>query len=359
MNKSNNLTLECTAIGSLPHTDLTKAIELVKRDFSTIPFWPQMVKIDKNEDMIFQFLDNMPSFFCEDGNVFLDSEYDSFFEELEVFFNDYEEITADINSPQLEKYGITQASAFNDYIDIIKKAKTPFAKGQIVGPFTLSAALCKKDGTPAIYDETLREIINRNLILKALWQIKKIKEANSGTTPIIFTDEPTLSQLGTSAYVGIAEDEIHHMLIEITDMVKKYGAIPAIHCCGKCDWTLPLNSGFEMINPDAYSFAENLSLFSDDIKKFLTNGGKIAFGIVPTLDKTALEKTTTQDLIKKYQIAVKYLTKNGIDEKLVIENSIITPSCGAGVLTVELAEKAMDLTKELSISLKEIYNIDD
>ena len=64
-------------------------------------------------------------------------------------------------------------------------------------------------------------------------------------------------------------------------------------------------------------------------------------------------------MIKKYQTAVKYLTKNGIDEKLVIENSIITPSCGAGALTVEQAEKAMDLTKQLSISLKEIYNIDN
>ena len=38
---------------------------------------------------------------------------------------------------------------------------------------------------------------------------------------------------------------------------------------------------------------------------------------------------------------------------------MITPSCGAGILTVEMAEKAMDLTKELSIRLKEIFEIDD
>ena len=140
------------------------------------------------------------------------------------------------------------------------------------------------------------------------------------------------------------------MFIDITQTLKHNCAIPAIHCCGKCNWSIPLNSGFEI---------ENLSLFAGEIKEFLQKGGKIAFGIVPTLDKAALEKITAEDLIKKYQTAVKYLTKNGIDEKLVIENSIITPSCGAGVLTVELAEKAMDLTKELSISLKEIYNIDD
>ena len=359
MNKSNNLTLECTAIGSLPHTDLTKAIELVKRDFSTIPFWPQMVKIDKNEDMIFQFLDNMPSFFCENNKVFLDTNYDKFFEDLEEFFNDYETIISDINSPLLEKYKIIHASAFEEYISIIKELRPPYAKGQIVGPFTLSSALYTKDEQNAVYDETLREIITKNLILKALWQIKKIKEASPNTTPIIFTDEPTLSQLGTSAYVSVSEDEVKNMFCDITQTLKHHGAIPAIHCCGKCNWSIPLNSGFEIINPDAYSFSENLSLFAGEIKEFLQKGGKIAFGIVPTLNKIALEKTSTEELIKKYRTAVKYLTKNGIDEKLVIENSIITPSCGAGVLPEELAEKAMDLTKELSISLKEIYNIDD
>lgn len=359
LNKAKNLTLECTAIGSLPQLNVDKAIELIERDFSTIPFWPQMVKINKNEDMIFQFMDNMPSFFCEQGKVFLNTEYENFFEDLETFFNDYEEILADINSPLLEKYEITEACAFKGYLEIIKDNKTPFAKGQIVGPFTLSSALTKEDGTPAVYDETLREIITKNLILKALWQIKKIKDSNSETTPIIFTDEPTLSQLGTSAYVGISEEDILYMLKEITEVLKSFGAIPAIHCCGKCDWSLPLKADFKIINPDAYSFSQNLSLFTNEIKTFLQQGGKIAWGIVPTLDKTSLEKMDIETLVKKFQTAVKYLTNKGINEKLIIENSIITPSCGAGVLDELLAEKAMDLTKALSVRLKEIYNIGD
>ena len=51
------------------------------------------------------------------------------------------------------------------------------------------------------------------------------------------------------------------------------------------------------------------------------------------------------------------MTKKGINEKIIIENSIITPSCGAGALSVELAEKAMDLTKQLSESVKERYKV--
>ena len=149
------------------------------------------------------------------------------------------------------------------------------------------------------------------------------------------------------------------MLSEITGILKENGTIPALHCCGKCDWTIPIAAGVEIINPDAFSFAENLSLFNTELEEFLQNGGKIAWGIVPTLDKKALEKITLSDLEQKFRSAIKYLTKKGINEKLVIENSMITPSCGAGILTVEMAEKAMDLTKELSIRLKEIYEIDD
>ena len=62
-------------------------------------------------------------------------------------------------------------------------------------------------------------------------------------------------------------------------------------------------------------------------------------------------------MIAVFEKAVKYLTKKEIDEKIIIANSIITPSCGAGALSVELAEKAMDLTIQLSESVKERYKV--
>ena len=39
---NSKLTLECLAIGSLPHINLENAMELVKKDFKNIPFWPQL-----------------------------------------------------------------------------------------------------------------------------------------------------------------------------------------------------------------------------------------------------------------------------------------------------------------------------
>ncbi|MBR6098251.1 hypothetical protein IKP85_00725 [bacterium] len=355
---TDSLKLNCIAIGSMPHKNLTEAFNLVINTFGDIPFWPQMSKISKNEDMIIQFTENMPAFFSDKS--YLDMDYDNFYEDLENFFLDYETILSkeDPGDKLIEKYAITpeMACSFSCLTDYIKISKPEFAKGQIVGPFTLATTLVDKDGKCAIYDDTLKEIIIKTLSLKAVWQIKKMKEANPDITPIIFIDEPSISQLGTSAYVSISEDEVLNMIKEVSDTIKSFGALSAIHCCGKCDWKVPIESGVNMLNLDAYSYAQNLSVYAKSVKNFLENNGKIVWGIVPTLDKNALEKAGTDIIENHFNKAVKYLTNKGINEKLIIDNSLVSTSCGAGSLTIELAEKALKLTKEISDRLKERYN---
>ncbi|MBD5402398.1 hypothetical protein HDR58_06310 [bacterium] len=350
-----DLKFKALAIGSLPHTDIQKAMLLVKKDFNEIPFFPQLANINKNEDMIIQFLEGLPSFLpSEAENFTFDMESDLFFESLETFFTDYEEIIADIDSEKLENYGISKdfSSSFSEFEKIINETKPKYAKGQIIGPFTLATTLTDKNSKCAIYDETLRDIIVKLLSLKALWQIKHIKSANPQTTPIIFMDEPSVSQLGTSAYLTVSENEVIEMFREISNIIKENGGICAIHCCGKCDWRIPIKAGVNIINLDAYSYSENLSIYSSEIETFLKNRGMIAWGLVPTLDSKSLEKTTLTNLVEKFNNSVNYLTKKGIDEKLILDNSLITSSCGAGSLSEKLAEHAMDLVSELSKELK-------
>ena len=355
MKQNSKLALECLAIGSLPHNNLDDAMEVVKTNFSKIPFWPQLTKLSKNEDMIVQFLDNMPSFFIDGEKTYLETESDKFFEDVEQFFSDYEEAVESVEFEGLEKYAIKSSLSFSKFLDLIKKTKPFYAKGQVVGPFTLATTLVDKDGKCAFYDETLREIIVKTLALKALWQIKQIKKNSSETVPIIFIDEPSISQLGTSAFVTISHDDVVDMIKNISDLIKANGALSAIHCCGKCDWAVPIEAGVNIINLDAYAFAQNLSVFSKDVERFLMNGGKIAWGVVPTLDSISLENMDLEKAVKVFEKGVKYLTKKGIDEKIIIENSLITPSCGAGGLSCDLALKAMSLTKQLSDCLKERY----
>lgn len=358
MNQNSDLKLKALAIGSLPHNNLENAMNLVKKDFMEIPFFPQLANINKNEDMIIQVLEGMPSFFISGSEDFkFDSESDEFLAALEEFFMDYEEIVSGDSPEKLEKYGISPefSSSFPIFEQIVKDTKPKYAKGQIVGPFTLATSLTDKKGKAVVYDETLCDVIVKLLSLKALWQITRIKSANPDTIPIIFMDEPSLSQTGTSAYLTINEYQVSSMLREISDFIKENGGISAIHCCGKCDWVIPIAADVDVVNFDAYAYSEHFALFKTIIDKFLKKGGKIAWGLVPTLDVGALEKITVEDLVENFEKSVNYLTKRGIDEKLIIDNSLVTPSCGAGSLSVEMAERAMDLVNELSHSLRERF----
>lgn len=351
-----DLKLECMAIGSLPHKEVNVAMGVVEKNFPQIPFWPQLAKFNKNEDMIVQFLDMMPGIVDSGEKIYLDNESDEFFSQLEELFMDYEEIIAG-SVESLNKYEISEnySSTFKPFLEIVKKNKPKFAKGQIVGPFTLATTLTDKEGKCAFYDETLREVVVKTLTLKALWQINEIKKVSPNTTPIIFIDEPSMSQLGTSAFITISKEEVVQIIKEVSDIIKENGALSAIHCCGKCDWTIPMESEVNIINLDGFFFAQSLSLFSDELKQFLKNGGMIAWGVVPTLDKEALEEVNIDALVDKFDEAIGYLIKKGLDKDLILNQSIVTPSCGAGSLTIELAEKAMDLTTKLSSKLKEIY----
>lgn len=357
MNQLSNLKLQALAIGSLPHNTVESAMEVVKKDFSEIPFYPQLSNINRNEDMTIQFLEGLPSFLPSNESFEIDTESEKFFEDLESFFTDYEEIIADTDTEILEKYAISKefSSTFPEFEKIIKNTKPQYAKAQIIGPFTLAAMLTDQNGINAIFDETLREIVVKLLTLKVLWQIKHIKQANPTTIPIIFMDEPTLSQLGTSAYLTISDKDVVDMLAEISEIIHQNGGISAIHCCGKCDWTILIKAKADIINFDAFAFSEHLGLFAQEIDKFLRDGGKLAWGLVPTLDVEALKNITLADLIKDFGQGIKYLTNKGIDEKLIIDNSLITSSCGAGSLSVELAQKAMDLVFELSNELRKRF----
>ena len=90
MAENTDLKFDCLAIGSLPHKDIDKAMAVVRENFNSIPFWPQLPKISKNEDMTIQFLENMPSFFLDGQSckIYLETVCGKFVDDIERFFED-------------------------------------------------------------------------------------------------------------------------------------------------------------------------------------------------------------------------------------------------------------------------------
>ncbi len=100
---------------------------------------------------------------------------------------------------------------------------------------------------------------------------------------------------------------------------------------------------------------DTMLIYKGEVRSFLERGGILAWGIVPTTD--SIKEVTINDLMGRMVSAIDYLVNSGIDRKLIIENSLITPSCGTGAMSLEEAEKAMMLTHELTVKLKDKYNI--
>ena len=354
-----NLKLLATAIGSLPHTNPEEAVNLIFSCFPNSPVLPTLAHISPNEGMTAQVSENIPGiiFDKEDNRWYIDQDAEDFYEKLEEFYLDYESIVSEKNFDLLDKYGITEefSSTISLFLDKVKESKPKAVKGQIIGPFTYGTTLVDREKKCAYYDETLKEIVIKGLTLKALWLVKKFKEASPESVPVIFMDEPSISQYGTSAFITITKQDIISSISEISSILKENGALVGVHCCGKTDWSLITQSGVDILNFDGFYFAESLSLFSKELGDFLQNGGYIAWGMVPTLDEDALKAATVDTLVDKFEEAKSYLTHKGIAENLVIESAFITPTCGAGSLSVDLANRAMVLTSDLAKALREKY----
>ncbi len=357
------LSLSYTGIGSLPFKDEnapTDAVDYVFECCPNFPYWPQLPHFKKEEDMAIQFSENLIGLKYDGDRYYLDDNDEKFFEELENLFIDYETVISSNELSEceeiLDKYKISKpySNSIDTFFEKLKaQSTTPnFIKGSITGPFTFSTSFSDNNGKSAYYNETLREVIIKTLSLKALWQVKEFKKLCNSSTPVIFMDEPSISQVGSCAFVSVKKEDVISMLKTISDDIKKFGALSGIHCCGKTDWDITIESKVDIINFDAYFYAQSVGTHAAKLKKFIEKGGVLSFGIIPTLDKDILKNLNKTLAYEKFVEAFKCFTSKNLDKALLLKHCFITPSCGCGSLNVELAKKALSLTKELSETLK-------
>jgi len=105
-----NTSFFATAIGSLPHKNPEEAVNLIFETFSEIPVLPQLAKMNPKEDMTSQLNEKIPGviFDEEDKRCYMDQDSETFYEDLEEFFLDYESIVGEGNPEMLDKYAISE-----------------------------------------------------------------------------------------------------------------------------------------------------------------------------------------------------------------------------------------------------------
>jgi len=332
-----------TIIGSLPGRSPVEALDLLDRYPLTIPAWPQLPKRSFREGMVFQFSEGFPGIRIDEREkkiwIGRDEDLPS---HLAAF---YELVLAGDAEPFA--MSADYAAGFSAFIErrAAEGQKLRVVKGQVAGPFTVGLSISDQAGKVAWFDEQYRDVLVRGLAKKALWQVGRLRSIAEQV--IIFFDEPIFAALGSPAYLGISDDEVTNTYHEICDELHAAGAVLGIHCCGNMDWSLLTRSSIDIISFDAYSFGDKVALYAPEINAFLLKGGWLAWGLVPTGSPDLAQKENATQLMKKRDDFAALLVQKGIARDRLMNQMMLTPSCGMGTLPMSSAERVLELLHQL------------
>ena len=347
-----------TGIGSVPFTDADYAVDSLVAKLPESPFWPQLPRLGLNEQMQAQYSESLPCIKIdrENGRLYFDTTGD-YTEPFASFYEAYisamdsdcgnGDCSAMAISPEFSK-GLY---AFEKHLKT-RTGKLPFVKVQTTGPCSFALSVTDQDRKLIYYYDEFRDMIVKALSMKCRWQIQKFQPYAEKV--ICFLDEPVLSAYGSSTYISVMREDIVAMLNETIEAIHQDNALAAIHCCGNTEWSILIDAGTDIVNFDAFEFGESIAMYPESVAEFLNRGGLLAWGVVPT--SIAVREQTVESLAKHLEKLMDHLAaKCKVAKQMIVEQAIITPSCGTGVLEPEDAEKVFELTSELSKAMKVKY----
>jgi len=343
-------------IGSVPLTDHQAALDLTLRWCPDIPVWPQLPRLAA-EQMVAQFAPGMPGLTTVNGSLRIDMGSPAFGDEIVGFYEDYLRVTESGQPLDTSRFALTEDRARCFFLlerHLARLTAPPAAvKGQVTGPVTFTTALKDEQGKAIIFDDQLRDAAVKLLALKARFQVRRLKAM--ARPVIVFIDEPALAGFGSSELIGVSADQVKACLAEVIAAIQADGGLAGIHVCANTDWDIVLGSGTDIVNFDAHGYFDRFVLFAEGIRRFITQGGILAWGIVPTGAIDSIAHATVEALADKWQAQVAALAAIGLDAARIKEQSLLSPSCGTGSLSVETAEKVLALTRGLSDRLRESF----
>lgn len=347
-------------IGSLPLDSHEEALDWIFDTTPEVPLWPQLPS-NPREQMLPQFAESIPCIREEDpeqatGKIYFDMAYDDFSDAMLAFYEEYLKVSETVSKLAGSRFTTSPHRAAGLYALAERLADAnglQAIKGQVTGPFTMLTGIKDTQGRAGYFDETIREMTTKGIAMKAAWQSIFLGKSNKPV--LMFIDEPALAGLGSSAFISVTTEEIQAMINEVADAIHLAGGLAGIHVCANTDWGLLLESKIDVISFDAYGFFDRFSPLQNEINTYLGRGGIIAWGGVPTSRAEDIQKETTESLVDLWNTQMESLTGPDRSKADILRQTLITPSCGTGSLSTELAKKVLELTSTVSKELRKQY----
>jgi hypothetical protein len=331
-------TFPSTVVGSFPHAKAKPLCETLASVLD-IPAWPQLPRRSFLENMYVQFSAPLPCLQLDRDaeKIHFDTNGD-LSDALIPFYERYlsEDIDAFALSPEY-------AAGFEAMLEVLRDHPGEWIKGQVTGPISFGLTVTDQNLRASLYHETLPDVIVKNLAMNARWQIRELLKVRPNV--ILSVDEPYMASFG-SAYVSLEREDVIRMLEEIFTAIHQEGALAAIHCCANTDWSLLLATSVDILNPDAYGYLQQLTLYPREIDAFLARGGLFAWGIVPNNEE--IKQISLESLISKLHQGMETIHEKAHARGLrhtegLTTRGLITPSCGLGPSTVEVSDRALEM----------------
>lgn len=338
-----------THVGSVPHKD-PAALTHRLAALLDIPAWLQLPRRHYLENIYTQYAATLPGAVVdpEKEKAVMHTDAPDFDAQLEAF---YQSVIDD----DLAHFALTPdcALGFFALLDELKAKPAAWVKGQVMGPISFGLTVTDQALRASLYNEVMADALVKNMSMNSRWQARQLKTI--GENVILFVDEPYMASFG-SAFVSLSREQALGYMNEVYDAVHAEGALVGVHCCGNTDWGLLLDSQADILNLDAYSFLDNLALYPTEFRLFLDRGGAVCWGVIPNDERIHREtpRSLADRLLRGFQLIADKAAARGVritaDE--LAARSLLSPACGLGSTTVEIAEKVFDALAETAGILK-------
>lgn len=329
-----------TAMAVMPHTDVTRALEMALS--LDVPFWPQLPNASYTEDMYVQAAEHFPGILLNMEKRTLRFSMDKFTEELEETLLHFDE-------PTLFDISETYSAVYHRFL-ALDLADRPAIRGQLEGPISFGFNIVDQDDRPIIFDDTVRPFMLEFMAKRINVQLARLKMRNANA--FMFVDEPGLQFL-FSAMAGYSDLKAKGDLDQFFAGVDRPRGI---HLCGNPDWDFLLNLDLDVLSLDVFTNAEIFSSYAVAIQKFLDRGGVIVWGIVPT-GFEAFAQEEVPSLIQRLENVWKVLWSKGVDRDRMIAQSMLSPAtcCLVNPDRERTVERAFAAVNRMAEVLKDQY----
>jgi len=332
----------------MPHRNAEEACRIIMRYFPEVTQGPGLAGVNRQIQPT-----GMPCLKIDKEKGGLSFELEGRESELAEFYDRYLADDLDYFAINPETYAPLYKLA-----EIFKEEPWPelkYIQYMSMGPYTWGLSLKDENGVPAFYNDTYRDVIVKQISMMTRYRQRIINELFPGFLTLLSIVEPSLGIYGSAVGTG-SWDVIKKAINEVIEGV---GGITGIHCCDNFDWSLLMETDIDFINFDAYHYGNTISLYTDELIEFLKRGGMISWGIVPTTGTNTgvadIENENPSSLVERLEQMMQLIIDRGIDKEMLLESSWITPTCSTQPMSIELAERVYDFTKEVSQRLREKY----